>query len=80
MADKANATKDSASGKQKVKIAEPKKGAKDEDEDESSDEDEDMDDDEDSETGEVNVFYLLYTINCILSYYWLTTSSIFRTL
>lgn len=63
-----------------MKIAEPKKGAKDEDEDESSDEDEDMDDDEDSETGEVNVFYLLYTINCILSYYWLTTSSIFRTL
>lgn len=53
MAEKANAAKDSASGKQKVKIAELKKGAKDEDEDESSDEDEEMDDDEDSETGEV---------------------------
>lgn len=52
VAEKANAAKDSASGKQKVKIAEPKKGAKDEDDSVSSDEDEDMDDEEDSETGE----------------------------
>ncbi|NP_001312463.1 histone deacetylase HDT1-like [Nicotiana tabacum] len=50
-AEKSNVAKDSASGKQKVKIVEPSKDAKADDEDESTDEDE-MSEDEDSDMGE----------------------------